>query len=1122
MNDPIIVLPLHHHHDNNHQAESDISHDEELPAFREASHSPPSPATMDMVGMPPLNGAMAAKMTTMGSQNNGNMKMMMMKRNMGPLNRDDSLASTVAMSEMRSSSSTSSQDVIVRVLEDPSDGDWLCQLQHRLYSREEEEAILLRAYQHNARSSSSFRSASSNGELCLISGAQGLGKTRLARTLEAPVKEDGGFFLSAKFDQVKEAKPIRIFAEAFTEFTHAVLSRGPEMVQSMRQEIREALGDELGVLLCGIPKLEQIVGTPDEPRNGQFTCQMAKRFVFALHDLIHVICKSGPVVFLFDDMQWMDKCSGKILKWFLTGLHNKRLFIVATCDDSVGPCSPVSNLLRELEDENHQQIFQIEVSQKPCSAIWNILTTALPMPKDKHDVLAQLVCAQTQGNPLYILEFLRWLSDNGLLMYDAAQGTCTLLDEDVRLAINSCRLGDFLVDVLEQLPTDVQHVLRVAACFGNDVKEDFLKVVLPQDPITDHLHDATSRGILVFDQDTGYSFRHDGLQQAALALIPPQEKEAMHYFLGRKLLKGLSEAEREKHMFLILGQLQLAKNFIQDRQDKESVAMLCLSAGRASARASAFGAAAGYFEFGIELTDAFLWRGDYSLKLALYNAAAEMELTIANFERVHELIEIVFANVPNCKDRLQSFNTLIYAYGVQDQQHLAVETGIKVLSELDETFPVKNCMTMLRSEMRKVRGLLRGKSNAQIMRMEMVKDEGKLAALQILNIMFMNAAISRPKFAPFIQLKAIQITMMYGLSNLSSFAFASYGMLCTAIGRFDEANRYGQLALDLLQKFQAKEYAPRVFAAVYGCIIPWQRPIRETIEPLKRAAEIGSSTGDMEFAVLNFAIYAGTTFYTDSKLPVVSNRIGDVITMMTARGQDSMITMIKPFHQLTLHLMGMADDPTKIELDESFKHAEETKNVTSLVCLRLQQMMISYLFGDYGVAGKMVAEIEKLTFPPPGIDAIFCKFFVGMTHLQNARRLKGMQRFRCLNKAKKAIKALKNWSRHSPHNCLPMKFLLEAELASYQGKNKKSYEKYTASTALAVDASFKMIEAMSHEHAGRHLYGIGDESLAAASFKKALSAYKDWGAVAKLKRLQEEVQPMFAGSSVQFEHVSLR
>ena len=107
------------------------------------------------------------------------------------------------------------------------------------------------------------------------------------------------------------------------------------------------------------------------------------------------------------------------------------------------------------------------------------------------------------------------------------------------------------------------------------------------------------------------------------------------------------------------------------------------------------------------------------------------------------------------------------------RHHLAVETGIQVLAQLGETFPRKNCMNMLKSQMRKVERLLKGKSSAQIMRMEMIKNEEKLSALQILNLMLMNAAFVKPKFAPFIQLKSIEITMKYGLSALASVAFAS-------------------------------------------------------------------------------------------------------------------------------------------------------------------------------------------------------------------------------------------------------------------------------------------------------------------------------------------------------------
>lgn len=1071
---------------------------EESPAFREHMHVMPAP-----------------------SQPQKDMMMMKKPHHMtGRLLRDDSTSSTIAStlgtsSELRASlnaSTTSTcKGITCEVKEQACDGDWLCQLQYRLYSREEEEAMLVKSYLQSRRPAS-FRY--NKAELCLISGAAGLGKSRLARTLQLPVEEEGGYFISAKFDQVRQARPTRVFSDAFTEFTHKVIARGEEAVEATRRDICEALGDELDVLLMGCPVLEKIVGKPK--REVQFTCQMAKRFVFALQDLVGAVCTAQtPMVLLFDDLQWLDFCSCKLLKGFLSCNQNRHLYIVGTCDDSVGPHSPVSGLLRELEDENRRQIFQVEVAQKPCKIIKEIIVEAVPMPEGRFDALGKLVCAQTQGNPLYIVEFLRWLSDEKLLEYDAATGTWILHDDDVRLSINACRLGDFLVDKLEQLPRGLQEVIRVAACLGNEVNEELLKVVFPADTVTDQLHEATSRGVLVFS-GSGYTFRHDGLQNAALALIPEHERESLRLQLGRKMLKGLSEKDREKHIYLILGQLRMGQNLIQKPEEKEAVAILCLKAGQASAKASAFGAAASYLGFGIEMMDED-WGGDYSLKLALYNAAAEMELTVSNYERVHELLAVVFDNVPNLKHKLQAYNTLIYAYGVTDQQHLAVAKGIEVLEQLGETFPKKNCMGMLKSEMRKVERLLKGKSNAQIMRMEMIKTEEKMSALQILNILLMNVAVAKPCFAPFVQLKMVEITMKHGLSALASVAFASYGMLCTAVGKFDESNRYGQLSLDLLKQFRSKEYLPRVFAAVYGCITAWQRPIREAIMPLKKAQEVGSQTGDIEFSILNASLYSSAVFFSDSTLKDVSNLIENIINTMSTRRQDSLLVMIKPFHQLTLNLMGLSATPQCLKkCDDAFKAAESCGNSSSLLCLRLQNMMLGYLFGNYEQAGRMVAEIEGLAYPPMGIDGIFGKFFIGMTHLASARIYKGVKRIMCLNKAKKAIKEFKTWSLNAPHNCLPMKFLLEAELASLQGKNKRAYEKYTASTALAVDASFRMVEAMSHEHVGRHLFSTGEEALAAASFRKALDCYEAWGAKAKLQHLEDEVHEMFSGSSVQY------
>ena len=290
---------------------------------------------------------------------------------------------------------------------------------------------------------------------------------------------------------------------------------------------------------------------------------------------------------------------------------------------------------------------------------------------------------------------------------------------------------------------------------------------------------------------------------------------------------------------------------------------------------------------------------------------------------------------------------------------------------------------------------------------------------------------------------------------------------------------------------------------------------------MQKAQQIGSQTGDIEFACVNASIYASVLFFTDVKLPAVSRKIADISHMMTSRRQVSMLVVLKPFEQLTHSLMGLTEDPLvlngdSIRIDDATEQALETRNATSLVCIRLQKLILNYLFGDFEGAARIAKDIESVTFAAPGLEYIFAKFFLGMTHLAAAKSYKGWQRRKCISKAKEIIKKFKLWAENSPHNCLCLKYLLEAELASFQSKTKKAYEKFTASTALAKDNGFKMVEAMSHERCGRHLYAVGNESLAGSSFRNAINCYVEWGATAKVASLEKEVEDMFALTSVQF------
>ena len=180
--------------------------------------------------------------------------------------------------------------------------------------------------------------------------------------------------------------------------------------------------------------------------------------------------------------------------------------------------------------------------------------------------------------------------------------------------------------------------------------------------------------------------------------------------------------------------MNIGKRLITREKERYAIASLCLHAGIKAAKSSTFRMATVYLNLAIELLGDRGWRDEYDLTLAVYNAAAEMEMCTANFEAMETLGASVLKHARCSSDKIQARATQIYAMGVCDRQQEALDLGIVVLEGLGERFPRHMCRHAMMSELHSVQKLLRGKSNEQLMRLPNIADEEILACLQILNL----------------------------------------------------------------------------------------------------------------------------------------------------------------------------------------------------------------------------------------------------------------------------------------------------------------------------------------------------------------------------------------------------
>jgi predicted ATPase len=651
---------------------------------------------------------------------------------------------------------------------------------------------------------------------------------------------------------------------------------------------------------------------------------------------------------------------------------------------------------------------------------------------------------------------------------------------------------------------------------GPSVSPKLVEFVLSVD-VEPAIRVAAAMGIVHECGRGDFAFEHDGIQSAAYAMIPDSERELFHLEIGRRMWRRLGEDDLDLHLFVLLSQLSIGRRLITREREKVAVSTLCLDAGIKAARYSTFRIAFSYFEFGLSLLDDDAWRQHYDLTLALHNSGAEMAVCTSNFERADELIDAVLKRAKFLTDKTRAFATRVYRLAAESKQKEAIETGFEVLETLGEPIPRRFCRRAARKEFKGVRKLLQGKSDEQLLRMPVMKDKCKLVCLQILSSNHISALLAQPHYLPFITLKMMKITMKNGASVFSASSFGAYGMLLLSV-RHDvqAAFRYGTLAEKFLSRFGAKEYAPRVHAAFFGCICAWRRPVKEVVQPLLDGYKIGMQTGDLDGAFMCANLYCLNAMEAGAPIPVVEREWDQISESMLLTRYQAFLKMALNNLQVLHHLSGRTEDPLGscgdvIDFDVEMINAKDRNDYVYIFTLSICRLFLCYMFNDLDGAAKHLGAFRHLNKVPPSLRKLTCIFFGGLVVLACARD--GRKPRRNLRLARWIIKAVDRLATLSPSNCLDKLFLLEAEYASVRGQHDAAHKKYTCAVALAKESSFLQTTALGYELWARHLHRTGDHSLSRKYFSEAVKWYREYGALRKVEHLERDIEERFSGNS---------
>jgi hypothetical protein len=366
----------------------------------------------------------------------------------------------------------------------------------------------------------------------------------------------------------------------------------------------------------------------------------------------------------------------------------------------------------------------------------------------------------------------------------------------------------------------------------------------------------------------------------------------------------------------------------------------------------------------------------------------------------------------------------------------------------------------------------------------------------------------------------MKLTLTHGLCFMSPLAFSTFGMLCTKIFPTpDEAFRYGEIGLELLNNFQVREYLPRVYAAYYACIFQWKYPLHESLEYLLHAQRVGMQTGDVEFACLCANLWGYIAMDTDIPLDEIESQWTSFQLTMKSRQQKSVLRMSITCLQTIQYLQGKHVDFTVTE--QMLQYSIDNNMASTRNGIRWSEVKMSLLFNDVFRADEIayIANFnQSVQAMPPTCEIIQTAFLNGMISLVMATQTQRDGKLRTrrsrrqyIAEGKRMIRFIKKYALWAPSNYVDKQFLLEAELAVVEGQNDQAMQHYICAIAMSKVSRNIFVQGLSNERAGKFCFSVLNQKKVAMSyFNAALLAYGEWKAHRKVDHLQAEIKSMFS------------
>ncbi|KOP25235.1 serine/threonine protein kinase [Hapalosiphon sp. MRB220] len=988
----------------------------------------------------------------------------------------------------------------------------------KLYGRETEVNQLMEAFERVSLGAS---------EIMLVSGYSGIGKSSLVNEVHKPIVRQRGYFISGKFDQFKRNIPYASLIQAFQDLMRQLLTENAAKIAIWKTKILEAIGTNGQIIIDVIPEVEQIIGSqPVVPQLGLTESQ--NRFNRVFQQFIHVFCQpEHPLVLFLDDLQWTDSASLKLIQLLVSDPDSKYLLLIgAYRDNEVNPTHPLILTLEEIR-KSGAFINNIVLQPLAITHVNQLVSDTLRTQQQKSQPLAELVYHKTQGNPFFLTQLLKSLYQENLLLFNFTEGSWQWdieLLQDIDITDNVVEL---MVNQIQKLSATTQNILKLAACIGDKFTLDVLSIVNQKSfsETAKDLWEALQTGLVlpldesykiplvINDQQNeqltvAYKFLHDRVQQASYSLIPDSQKKETHLRIGQLLLKNTTIEERTENIFALVNQLNYGIELLISESEKNQLAELNLIAGQKAKVATAYESAIRYLKKGLGLLAAFSWQNQYGLTLALYESAVETAYLNGDFEQMEKWAKLVLQQAKTPIDKMKVYEVKIQACMAQVKQLEAIKIGLEALKLLGVNLPESPNLLEIQQTLSQTATNLAGKNIEDLIDLPLMTEVDKLAAIRMLTSMGSPTYQSAPALFPLVICEQVNLSIQNGNSLFSAYGYVCYGVILNGIVEdIESAYKFGQLALSVVERFNALEIKTSVFFVAGACTIHGKVHARETLPLLQDGYASGLENGHFEYGGYAAMQKCQYSYYIGQELPRLEREMATTSIALAQLKQENALNWNHIFQQSVLNLLEPCENCCCLRgeiynEEQALPLLQEANDRTGLHYLYLNKLILCYLFGEYERASENAVQAEHYL---DGVKAFLAvpvfNFYDSLAQLRIYSLVSESEQQNILNRVVSNQEKMRKWADHAPMNFQHKYNLVEAEKARILGEYWQAMELYDRAITGAREQEYIQEEALANELAAKFYFATGREKVAQTYLTDAYYGYVHWGATAKVRNL---------------------